>query len=79
MCAAAVELRIQWRLPIHGGGDGALELPADEDGDDEDEGPACAPAGRGPGNLFPELQVGFEFARCRFGTACHTVLQGIEQ
>lgn len=58
MCAAAVELRIQWRLPFRPSADDQLQLPPDE-GDEGDEPEAfVAPGGNGGGNnLFPELQV----------------------
>lgn len=61
MCATAVELRIQWRLPFWSRRpDDQLLLPPEDDADaDEAAALVPPPGGNGGGhNLFPELQVG---------------------
>lgn len=58
MCAATVQLRIQWRLPFWPAADDELETPEDDGGDGEEELPFPPPVAGMPGNLFPELQVG---------------------
>lgn len=59
MCATAVELRVQWRLPFQPAADDQLQLPPEEGEDGDDGGPLVPPGGGAPAanNLFPELQV----------------------